>query len=151
MNTTGTPAVCDAIDELLSGYLDGELTHGQRQRVDVHIDGCQRCTTRLAELQAVRTGVGNLDITQLDRNTLREMMNDTTARTTRGIGWLLLIGGAVALLGYAGFEFLLAETDAPLVKWGLVAFYVGWAALFATALRQRLIARKTDRYKDVEI
>lgn len=78
-------------------------------------------------------------------------MVDATARTTRGIGWLLLIGGGVAVLGYALYEFLLAETDAPLLKWGLIAFYVGWGVLLLAVLRQRMLARKTDRYKDVEI
>lgn len=78
-------------------------------------------------------------------------MNDATARTTRGIGWLLLIGGGVAVLGYALYEFLLSETDAPLLKWGLIAFYLGWGVLLLAVIRQRMIARKTDRYKDVEI
>ena len=77
--------------------------------------------------------------------------NDPTVRTTRGLGWLLLIGGGVAVLGFAIYEFLLAETDAPVLKWGLIAFYVGWGVLFLAVLRQRLLARKTDRYKDVEI
>ena len=78
-------------------------------------------------------------------------MDDPTARTTRGLGWLLLIGGGVAVLGFAIYEFLLAPTDAPLLKWGLIAFYAGWAVLLLAVLRQRLLARKTDRYKDVEI
>ena len=78
-------------------------------------------------------------------------MNEATARTTRGIGWLLLIGGGVAAVGYGLYEFVLAETDAPVLKWGLIAFYVGWGVLFLAVLRQRLLARKTDRYKDVEI
>lgn len=78
-------------------------------------------------------------------------MNDVTARTTRGLGWLLLIGGGVAVLGYGLYEFILADTDAPLLKWGLIGFYLGWGVLLLAVLRQRLIARKTDRYKDVEI
>ena len=142
---------CDAIDELLSGHIDGELTQGARQRVEVHVDGCARCAARLDELKAVRASVGALPIAQLDRETWRKMMNDATARTTRGIGWLLLIGGGIAVLGFAIYEFLLAETDAPLLKWGLMAFYVGLGVLLVAVIRQRMLARKTDRYKDVEI
>ena len=78
-------------------------------------------------------------------------MNDTAARIVRALGWLLLIGGGVAVTGYAIYEFLRAELDAPLLKWGLAAFYAGWAVLLVVVLRQRWIARKTDRYKDVEI
>lgn len=78
-------------------------------------------------------------------------MDDATTRTTRGVGWLLLIGGGIAVLGFAIYEFLLAETDAPLLKWGLIAFYVGLGVLLLAVIRQRMLARKTDRYKDVEI
>jgi hypothetical protein len=31
------------------------------------------------------------------------------------------------------------------------AVYLGLGALFASVLRQRLVERKTDKYKDVEI
>ena len=58
---------CGDIDELLSGHLDGELTQGARQRVDVHVDGCARCAARLEELKAVRDSVGALPIAELDR------------------------------------------------------------------------------------
>lgn len=78
-------------------------------------------------------------------------MDDATARTTRGIGWLLLIGGGVAVLGFVLYEFLLSQTDAPLLKWGLIAFYVGWGVLLLAVIRQRVLERRTDRYKDVEI
>lgn len=78
-------------------------------------------------------------------------MDDATGRTTRGIGWLLLVGGGVAVLGFGLYELLLAEMDAPLLKWGLIAFYLGWGVLLLSVLRQHLVARKTDRYRDVEI
>lgn len=78
-------------------------------------------------------------------------MDDATGRTTRGIGWLLLIGGGVVVLGFALYELLLAETDAPLLKWGLIAFYAGLGVLLLAVVRQRMLARKTDRYEDVEI
>lgn len=78
-------------------------------------------------------------------------MNHAAARTGRAVGWLLLIGGGVAVTGYAIYAFLLAEMDAPLLKWGLAAFYAGLGVLLLVVLGQRLSARKTDRYKDVEI
>jgi hypothetical protein len=38
-----------------------------------------------------------------------------------------------------------------LVKTGVAGIIVGAILLFASVLRQRLIARKSDRYKDVQI
>ena len=51
---------CETIDELLSGYLDGELTHDRRQLVEVHLDGCEHCSARLRDLDKVHTSVGML-------------------------------------------------------------------------------------------
>ena len=78
-------------------------------------------------------------------------MADTSVKATRGIGWLLLIGGVLAAAGVAVFAFL---TD-PSIEWHAKliasAIYGGLAVLFISVLRQRLIERKTDKYEDVEI
>ncbi len=78
-------------------------------------------------------------------------MNDATVRTSRGAGWLLFIAGALLLAGVAIYEFVFATDMPPLIKYGTAALYLGLAGLFISVLRQRLIARKTDKYKDVEI
>lgn len=144
---------CANVDELLSGYLDDELTQKDRQRVDRHIEGCARCTARLRELETLRASVGALrvDMDPEDRERWRKVMDNAFERTASGIGWLLVIGGVFVLFGYAGYEFLLADVEQPVVKWAAGASYLGLALLLLTVLRQRLKARKTDKYKDVEI
>ncbi len=145
--------VCAKVDELLSGYLDDELTQKDRQRVDVHLRGCDRCTARLAELDTVRTSVGglSLDMNPEDRERWRKVMDNAFDRTARGLGWVLVVGAVLLLGGYAGYEFLLADLEPPLVKWAVVALYLGFGVLLISVIRQRLSARKTDRYKDVEV
>ncbi|MDE0660799.1 MAG: hypothetical protein F4029_05310 [Gammaproteobacteria bacterium] len=144
---------CASVDELLSGYLDGELTQKDRQRVDRHIEGCSKCTARLRELESISTSVGKLraDMNQEDREQWRKVMDNALERTASGIGWVLVVGAVFVLVGYAGYEFLLADVEPPLVKWAVGALYLGLAVLLLSVLRQRLKARKTDRYKDVEI
>ena len=139
------------VEERLSGYLDGELTQQQRQRVRLHLEDCTECATLLDELTALRARLGESDLSGLPTDQWRENMNDSGVTLTRGIDWLLLIGAGVIIGAIALFEFL---TDPGLgVGWKLLisAFYLGWLALFVSVLRQRLIERKTDRYKDVEI
>lgn len=78
-------------------------------------------------------------------------MDDKIVRLTRGIGWVLFLGALLIIGGIAAFQFL---TDAGVEgSWKLLvsALYLGLAALFVSVLRQRLLERKTDRYKDVEI
>ena len=77
-------------------------------------------------------------------------MADKPAGITRGLGWLLFVGGALALGGVAIYA-LAVDDGAPLyIKLGVGALYGGLALLLLSVLRQQLIARKTDKYKDVQ-
>ena len=144
---------CANVDELLSGYLDDELTQKDRQRVNLHVERCARCTARLRELDTLRASVGRLrlDMHPEDQERWRKVMDNAFERTASGIGWVLVVGAVFVLVGYAGYEFLLADVEPPMVKWAVGALYLGLAVLLLSVLRQRLKARKTDKYKDVEI
>ena len=78
-------------------------------------------------------------------------MNDTTERLTRGIGRLLFLGALILMGGIGVYEFLTDPKVEMFWKVLISAFYLGLGALFVSVLRQRLIERKSDRYKDVEI
>ena len=78
-------------------------------------------------------------------------MTDSTIGIARGLGWLLLVGGALALGGYAIYALALDEEASLFIKVTVGAIYGGLALLLLSVLRQQLIQRKTDKYKDVEI
>ena len=76
-------------------------------------------------------------------------MDDTAVKATRGIGWVLFIGG---LLLVAGYFVVTVIPELSLLEALIVGgFYGGMLLLFISVLRQRLIERKSDKYKDVEI
>ncbi len=140
------------VGEMLSGFVDNELTQQDSQRVQVHINQCTQCTDELNDIRTLRNRIGTARLSDVQQDTWRETMNDITVKTSRGIGWLLVIGGvllagSVALIkGFADFSSL--GTMEKLVVGGV---YGGLLLLFVSVLRQRLIERKKDRYKDVEI
>jgi len=78
-------------------------------------------------------------------------MNDNVVRTTSSIGWLLLISGVVVAAGFAIFEWIYTPDMPLMVKVIVGAIYLGLAFLLISVLRQRLIERRTDKYKNVEI
>lgn len=150
MTTENTRA--DAhVGERLSGYVDGELTQQERQQVELHCSDCEKCSDELNQLQAVRVSIGKARLSDMDQDVWREMMGDTTVKASRTIGWLLLVGGILAAVGIGVYE-IIFESQAALHEKVIVgAIYAGLAGLFISVLRQRLIERKTDKYKDVEI
>jgi predicted anti-sigma-YlaC factor YlaD len=139
------------VGEQLSGYLDGELTQQQRQRVELHCAECAQCRATLDELRTLRERIGNSRLSELGEDKWRENMEDPQVQTTRNVGWILFIGGLLVIGLVVLVNFLLAD-DIPLgIKLTLVALYGGLATLLYSVGRQRIIESKTDKYKDVEI
>jgi hypothetical protein len=103
------------------------------------------------ELRDIRRDVGDARLSEIGEDKWREAMNDRTVQATRGIGWLLLIGGLLAVAGIGIYEFVTSPSVGWTEKLVVAVIYGGFAALFVSVLRQRLIERKSDKYKDVEI
>jgi len=100
----------------------------------------------------LRQRIGQARLSDKDRDNWRESMDDTTVKATRGIGWLLLIGGALIGVGVGVYEFIISPSTLSVVEKLIVGgVYGGMLLIFISVLRQRLIERKSDRYKDVEI
>jgi predicted anti-sigma-YlaC factor YlaD len=142
---------CQKIGEMLSGYMDRELTQSDRQRVELHLQSCSECRTTFQEMTGLRQAVGELSFGEMTREQWGRIMNDLTVRASRGIGWLFLALGLVFLLGYAAYSFAVDDTVGALTKTGVSGLALGMTFLFFSVVRQRFIAYKTDRYKDVEI
>jgi predicted anti-sigma-YlaC factor YlaD len=141
----------DHVGEHLSGYLDGELTQQERQRVDLHLADCADCAGMFRELEVLRERMGQSGLSRKYEDEWREEMDDLGVKLSRGIGWVLLIGAAVIIGAYVVFQFLTDPGISGTWKFIIGAFYIGLLGLFISVLRQRLLERKTDKYKDVEI
>lgn len=140
------------VAELISGYLDGELTQQESQRVQLHIERCSSCSSELDDIRSLQRKIGAANLSNLKQNMWRETMDDVTVKASRGIGWLLLIGGVLIAVGIAVIEILRSADDWSLLEQLIVGgIYGGLLLIFISVLRQRLIERKKDRYKDVEI
>ncbi len=146
-----TQHIDEHVGELLSGYVDGELTQQERQRVEIHCSNCKECESNLMELRVLRERVGKSQLSEFGQDVWREMMDDTAVKASRGIGWLLLIGLAMAGAGFGIYELVITSSMSLLEKFLVGGVYLGLALLFFSVLRQRLIERKSDKYKDVEI
>ena len=139
------------LDEWLSGYIDGELTQQQRQRVEIHCSQNEKAQALLEELQALRSDVGNATLSQYGEDKWRESMDDMGVQVSRGIGWVMLIIAALGVGGVLVYGFLTDPSLGWFAKLVIGGFYTGLAVLLGSVIRQRLIERKTDKYKDVEI
>ncbi|HEQ99785.1 MAG TPA: hypothetical protein ENO22_10645 [candidate division Zixibacteria bacterium] len=75
-------------------------------------------------------------------------------RLERGIGWIFFSIGAIILLAFGAYHFLIdffmSETIALLVKIGVAVGGLGLIILLVSIIREVLYARKHERYKEVK-
>ena len=148
---TENRTIDEHVDEMLSGFVDGELTQQQRQWVTLHCESCEQCRENLHSLREIRSRIAGASLSEIGEDQWRESMNDNTVQTTRGRGWILFVAGLMIIFGIAVVQFLLDDGIGLGMKLLIAAIYGGLGLLFFSVLRQRLIERKTDKYKDVEI
>ena len=136
-------------ESLLSGYLVGELTQADQQRVRLHLEDDGEARELVAEMRRIRDAARTTELAVPGDEEWSETPRTTGSRWFRRSGWVLLIGWGIVLAG--------------LVLWGIVvgpdawwqkvlAFAVvgGPVLLFLSVLLDRLKVMKHDRYRSVE-
>ena len=146
---------CEDTEALLSGYLDGELTQGDRQRVEVIMENCQNCAKTFEELKKLRSEIGDIQYEHMTETERLKAAKDPVAETGASLGQVLVIGGFIIFYGsciYLALKGILADPDTPLfMKIGLPAMFLGFGVLLTSVIIDRIKESKTDPYKDVEI
>lgn len=149
-----TPAPCAAIGDLLSGYVDQELTQQQAQRVRIHLDTCEACRRLHADLRNMKEQLRQLSWPLSDEEMLVKLETDLFASGARNFGWLLLAAGALFAMvaGTVAFFLFLAAPGVPVfVKLFNGLIVIGGLALFVSVVRERLLTYKKDKYRNVKL
>jgi len=141
---------CEIIRETLSAYLDGELTQQQRQKVTVHLRDCEACRRVYEDFARMRDDIKHLSFPEPTEDEWRNVMGGFAFKTTRGLGWLLWVAGAVVLIAYGLYELIRDPTINVIEHVGILALILGSVLLFLTVLFERIGSYRADKYKDVE-
>lgn len=145
---------CQEAIILISGKLDGELTPEQENELNKHLESCPVCRKEYEELLQLKEVTADMRFTDLPDRFWAGYWNDIYNRLERGIGWIFVSIGAMIILGFIGWEFLngfLLDTAQPLLlRFGVGIGIIGLIVLLISVLRERLFARKHERYEEVE-
>lgn len=142
---------CQHIEEMLSGYLDGELTQQEGQHVNIHMGQCATCAHFFAQLRQLQGSIQQTRYPELETEKLRKLLYDSTSRTLQGVSWFAIVAGVVTILVMAAYEFWMNSVMPWYERLAIGLLWGGGLGLFVSVLRQRLIARKTDKYRKVKL
>jgi len=135
-------------ESLLSGYVDGELTQADRQRVRLHLEGCADCRRQVEEIRQIRAAAASTPFPVPGDEEWREAPRTAIARWTRVLGWLL-VGVSITAAAWLGARSLLEGSGDWLEKALIVTLGSGVLMLFVSVLSDRLRSLKSDRYRRV--
>jgi anti-sigma factor RsiW len=136
-------------EALISGYLDGELTQGEEQRVRLHLEDCAECRGLADELRRLREATMATEFQVPDDTQWDETPRGGASGFLRNFGWLILVAWIVGMLGYGLWQVAI-ETEDLFEVVIIFGFWLGLGLVFLSVLIDRLKTRKTDRYRRVK-
>ena len=137
-------------EALISGYLDGELTQGDSQRVRLHLDDCAGCSRIADEMLKLKEATMTTEFQVPEDTQWDETPRGTASRIFHNFGWLAAIVWVVGLGAYLIWQI---ATGSESVEFeGLIGFglLLAFALVLGSALIDRLQTRKTDPYRKVK-
>ncbi len=137
--------------ELLSGYLDGELTQQEAQKVMLLLESDAEYQNLHLELLSMRQEVQSLSLQDSELEHLDKLFNEPVAKSSRLFGFALVGLSAVALVTFIFYSVFLNAAISLLVKWLVGLLGLGSLFLLFSVLRQRFISSKKDKYNRVVI
>ena len=136
-------------EALLSGYLDGELTQGEEQRVRLHLEDCAECRTTTDELQKLRKATMETSMNIPNDTQWDEAPRGGLSTFLGSFGWLIAVAWVIGLAGYGIWQ---VATNSQNLFEAVVVFglWLGFGLVFLSVLIDRLKTRKTDPYRRIE-
>lgn len=93
---------CETMEELISAYVDGEVTAEERQTVERHVASCASCRAALQDFSTAQTLLRTLPVLDAPQG-FRQRVTAHVEQTPRSWAWRWLVAprfalGAIALL-----------------------------------------------------
>lgn len=131
-------------------WLDGELSTLEAQHYEAHVRECDECRRELDSLGRIVRMTDELKLRAPDEEFWKGYWESVYRRGERRFGFVLLVAGILAVLGYGIFR---AFTSPSLLTYegiSVMLILAGLLVIFVSVVRERYHESKNDPYKEVE-
>ena len=140
--------------ELLAGYVDDELTDAEKLEFERELSHSAELRDELQEFILLREITKTMRYADIPEQVWDSYWESLYKKSERGIGWTLFSAGAIVVLCFGMYELLfglMINPDAPLwLQIGIPTMLAGAIIMLVSFLRERIFARKRERYTEVE-
>ena len=136
-------------EALISGYLDGELTQRDDQRVRLHLEDCAGCRAIADGMRKMKEATMTSEFQVPEDNQWDEKPRGGLSAFVSRFGWTIAIVWVVAIVGYGIWQ---VATDAENLLEAVLVFglWAGFGLVFLSVLIDRLKTYRTDPYRRIE-
>lgn len=136
-------------EELISGYLDGELTQRDDQRVRLHLEDCAGCRAIADGMSKMKEATMTSEFQVPEDTQWDEKPRGGFSAFLSRFGWTIAIAWVVAIVGYGIWQ---VATDSENLLEAVLVFglWLGFGLVFLSVLIDRLKTFKTDPYRRIE-
>lgn len=145
---------CPDMGVKIMALIDGELDRDEIISVREHLKTCERCSVEYASFKRVKEVTNEMKFKNLPEFYWNDYWKHIYNRIERGLSWIFLSIGAIIILTFTGWQFLdnlISDKQIhPLLKVGIFIFFIGLAILIVSIVREKLMVRRVDKYREVE-
>lgn len=147
-------SACREFELLMMRHLDGEISKSDAARLEAHLKTCPSCRKAFSEYRKLAAATANVPPPEVSQEEWDTYRANVFNRMERGTAWTVLGLGLAAVAAYLLYllSTWLIGTDAMPV-WARVAIAVlvlGVVGLFLSVAREKMVLRRTDKYKGVQ-
>jgi anti-sigma factor RsiW len=136
---------------LLVKAVDGVLSADEQREFEEHLCGCSQCAAELADFHLIKETTDAMTTRILSDAHIEPPRERGAARLVLTTSFVLLLVGALLLIGFVAYSFAVA-TDVPIIiKIGAAAAAAGSLGLLGYVLRLRKRASGRDPYQEIDL
>jgi len=145
----------EEIQRLMMKVVDGLASPKEEESLAEAIRGNERWESELRAFKKIKEVTENMQFKELPDSYWPGYWKDVYRRTERGLAWILLSIGLMIIIGFSAYmglsEFYADPDVSAVLKVGVSFAVLGGIIMVASIVRERLFARKHERYeKEVE-
>lgn len=144
----------ERIRGLMMAALDGEISPAEQEILEQSLQQNPDLQGEWREMQRVKEVTTMISVRKPPEEVWASYWTQVYARNERKVAWVLISVGAIVLLSWGLWQFVLSvlsELDMPdFIKLAIGVLSVGTVILAVSVVREKLFVNKNDPYKDIE-
>jgi anti-sigma factor RsiW len=143
----------EVYEVLVVKAVDGQLTPAERAQLDAHLPSCPSCRDELRDFRHIKEATDMIRSRIMRDAEIEAPRPSARARAALGTGLVLVLIGALTLLGFSAYTFFADSAISPLVRVATGLVGAGALVLLAYVLRIRLRAVRggRDPYREIDL